>query len=291
MSIGWCSSGPRAPFMASSAGSRPPAPGRPTGRLAAAPRCGHRPTSSARPAPRTPLRAWPATSSPTPCARAWWKPSATTPSGTPSGCPPARPSSCRSGARAATSAIPGRGASAAPTGRWSRRERRSYNRGMSEFIVGLTGGVASGKSEVQRRFEALGVFVADADVAARNAVAKGSDGLREAVEAFGAGVLDAGGELDRAAMRRRIFQDAEAKRQLEAIIHPRVRIELYEACRAAPTPYAMAAIPLLAESGGRAAYPWLDRIVVVDADPEVQLSRLRARDGIGEELASRMLAS
>ncbi len=68
-------------------------------------------------------------------------------------------------------------------GFWSRRRRRSYNRGMSEFIVGLTGGVASGKSEVQRRFEALGVFVADADVAARNAVAKGSDGLREVVEA------------------------------------------------------------------------------------------------------------
>ncbi len=176
-------------------------------------------------------------------------------------------------------------------GFWSRRRRRSYNRGMSEFIVGLTGGVASGKSEVQRRFEALGVFVADADVAARNAVAKGSDGLREVVEAFGAGVLHASGELDRAAMRRRIFQDAEAKRRLEAIIHPRVRVELYEACRAAPTPYAMAAIPLLAESGSRAAYPWLDRILVVDADPEVQLSRLRARDDIGEELASRMLAA
>lgn len=161
---------------------------------------------------------------------------------------------------------------------------------MSEFIVGLTGGVASGKSEVQRRFEALGVYVADADAAARDAVAKGSDGLREVVEAFGAGVLHAGGELDRAAMRRRIFEDADAKRRLEAIVHPRVRTDLYQSCLAAPTPYAMAAIPLLAEGGGKTAYPWLARILVVDADPATQLSRLLARDGIDAALAERMLA-
>jgi dephospho-CoA kinase len=161
---------------------------------------------------------------------------------------------------------------------------------MSEFIVGLTGGVASGKSEVQRRFEALGVYVADADAAAREAVAKGSDGLREVVEAFGAGVLDAGGELDRAAMRRRIFEDADARRTLEGIIHPRVRTDLYQSCLAASTPYAMAAIPLLAEGGGKAAYPWLARILVVDTDPATQLARLLARDGIDAKLAARMLA-
>jgi dephospho-CoA kinase len=161
---------------------------------------------------------------------------------------------------------------------------------MSEFIVGLTGGVASGKSEVQRRFEALGVYVADADAAAREAVAKGSDGLREVVDAFGAGVLDAAGELDRAAMRRRIFEDAHARRTLEGIIHPRVRADLYQSCLAAATPYAMAAIPLLAEGGGKAAYPWLARILVVDADPATQLARLLARDGIDAALAARMLA-
>jgi len=162
---------------------------------------------------------------------------------------------------------------------------------MSHFIIGLTGGVASGKSEVQRRFEALGVYVADADVAARNAVAKDSEGLGEVVDAFGADVLDEEGSLDRAAMRRRIFKDTEAKRRLEEIIHPRVRIALYEACLAASTPYAMAAIPLLAESGGRATYPSLARILVVDADPGVQLSRLLARDDIDQDLAARMLAS
>lgn len=161
---------------------------------------------------------------------------------------------------------------------------------MSEFIVGLTGGVASGKSEVQRRFEALGVYVADADAAAREAVAKGSDGLREVVEAFGAEVLDAGGELDRAAMRRRIFEDADAKRTLEGIIHPRVRRDLYQSCLASSTPYAMAAIPLLAEGGGKATYPWIARILVVDAAPATQLSRLLARDGIDATLAARMLA-
>lgn len=162
---------------------------------------------------------------------------------------------------------------------------------MSDFIVGLTGGVASGKSEVQRRFQALGVYVADADVAAREAVAKDSEGLQEVVAAFGSEVLDAGGELDRAAMRRRIFEDPEAKRTLEGIIHPRVRIDLYEACSAASTPYAMAAIPLLAESGGRATYPWLHRILVVDTEPGTQLARLLARDDIGEELAASMLAA
>ena len=95
--------------------------------------------------------------------------------------------------------------------------------------------MASGKSEVQRRFEALGVYVADADAAAREAVAQGSEGLKEVVEAFGKEVLDASGGLDRAAMRRRIFEDADARRRLEAIIHPRVRTELYQSCLAAST--------------------------------------------------------
>src|SRR5690606_12607373 len=98
-----------------------------------------------------------------------------------------------------------------------------HNPAMSDFIIGLTGGVASGKSAVTARFEARGVSVADADVAAREAVAVGSEGLAEVVAAFGAGVLAADGALDRAAMRRRIFDDDGARLRLEAIIHPRVR--------------------------------------------------------------------
>jgi len=162
---------------------------------------------------------------------------------------------------------------------------------MSGFIIGVTGGVASGKSEVTRRFGALGVFVADADVAARIAVAAGSDGLAEVVASFGADVLAPDGSLDRAAMRRHVFGDDVARRRLEAIIHPRVRSALREACESAPGPYAIAAIPLLAEGGGREAYPWLSRILVVDVPVDVQRARVMARDRVDAELAQRMIAA
>ncbi|KGM53849.1 dephospho-CoA kinase [Lysobacter daejeonensis GH1-9] len=162
---------------------------------------------------------------------------------------------------------------------------------MSDYIVAVTGGIASGKSEVTRRFEALGVAVADADVAARDAVARGSAGLAEVVAAFGSGVLAADGTLDRAAMRQRVFGDEAARRQLEAIIHPRVRAQLRAMCAAAPGPYAIAAIPLLAEGGGRESYPWADRILVVDVPAEVQQSRLMQRDGADAALAQRMIAA
>lgn len=162
---------------------------------------------------------------------------------------------------------------------------------MSEFIVGVTGGVAAGKSAVTRRFEALGVSVADADLVARAVVEPGSDGLAAVVAAFGADVLADDGHLDRAAMRQRVFADADARRQLEAIIHPRVREQLQAQCAAAPGAYAIAAIPLLAEGGGRAAYPWLDRIVLVDVPVAIQRERLMRRDGIEETLAERMIAA
>ncbi|MGQ4660192.1 dephospho-CoA kinase [Lysobacter sp. F6437] len=162
---------------------------------------------------------------------------------------------------------------------------------MSEYIIGVTGGVASGKSEVTRRFETLGVVVADADVAAREAVAAGSDGLAEVVRVFGPEALAGDGTLDRAAMRRRVFADAAARAQLEAIIHPQVRARLRSLCAAADGPYAMAAIPLLAEGGGRVAYPWLDRILVVDVPEAVQRERLMRRDGVDEALAGSMVAA
>ena len=162
---------------------------------------------------------------------------------------------------------------------------------MAGYCVGLTGGVASGKSALARAFEALGITVADADLAARDAVAVGSEGLAEVVAAFGDDVLAPDGGLDRAAMRRRVFGDDAARRRLEAIVHPRVREALRARCMAAPGPYAMAAIPLLAEVGGRQAYPWLQRIVVVDVPVEVQRARLRQRDGIDEALVEKMIAA
>jgi dephospho-CoA kinase len=169
---------------------------------------------------------------------------------------------------------------------------------MSDFVVGLTGGVASGKSALAREFAALGVVVADADVAARAALAPGSGGLAEVVESFGPGVLAADGSLDRAAMRRRVFADDGARARLEAIVHPRVRAALRAACAAAAGAYAIAMIPLLAEACAqpaagcwRTAYPWLDRVLVVDTPEAVQLGRLLRRDGVDEALARRMIAA
>ena len=162
---------------------------------------------------------------------------------------------------------------------------------MSEYIIGVTGGVASGKSEVTRRFEALGVAVADADLAAREAVAAGSPGLAEVVSTFGPGVLTTAGELDRTAMRQRVFEDPAARQRLEAIIHPRVRAWLRQECEAALGPYAIAAIPLLTEGGGRDAYPWIDRILVVNVPVAVQIERLMRRDDVDRTLAEAMLAA
>jgi len=161
---------------------------------------------------------------------------------------------------------------------------------MSHFVVGLTGGIASGKTAVAQCFESLGIVVADADQAARDAVAIGSEGLADVIDMFGAGVLAADGSLDRPAMRRRVFADPDARTRLEAIIHPRVRELLHAACANAMSPYAIAAVPLLAEGGGRKAYPWLQRILVVDVAEPVQLQRLLQRDGIDEALARRMIA-
>lgn len=162
---------------------------------------------------------------------------------------------------------------------------------MSRFVIGLTGGVAAGKSEVSRRFEALGVTVADADVAARAVVASGSEGLQRIVAHFGEGVLLADGQLNRPALRERIFASPQERQALEAITHPAIRQMLRGICEAAPGPYAIAAIPLLTEAGGRAQYPWLNRILVVDAPVAVQHARLMLRDGVTAELADRMIAA
>jgi dephospho-CoA kinase len=159
------------------------------------------------------------------------------------------------------------------------------------YVIGLTGGIASGKSEVARRFQALGVQVIDADVAARDVVAVDSEALAEVVAAFGPGILDVAGALDRAAMRRLVFDDSDARKRLEAIVHPRVRAILEAGCASASGDYVIAAIPLLAEGGGRAHYPWLDRILVVDVPPGIQLTRLLQRDGIDAALAQRMVAA
>lgn len=156
------------------------------------------------------------------------------------------------------------------------------------LVIALTGGVAAGKTAVTRRFEALGVHVHDADVAAREVIEPGTPGLAEVVTAFGTTALDDSGRLDRAAMRQRVFADPAARRTLEAIIHPRVRQWLHERALAERGPYCLLAIPLLAENIEH--YRWVDRVLLVDVPESVQTARLVARDGIDETLARRMLA-
>ena len=160
---------------------------------------------------------------------------------------------------------------------------------MARFRVGLTGGIASGKSAADAAFAGLGVAVVDADVIARELVELGQPALAEIVQHFGADVLDAAGHLDRPALRRRIFANPGDKTALEAILHPRIREELEVRTSAAPGDIAIASIPLLAEGGGRSAYPWLDRILVVDVAAETQAQRLMQRDGIDAPLAMRMI--
>ncbi|MBD8880551.1 dephospho-CoA kinase [Rhodanobacter sp. 7MK24] len=159
---------------------------------------------------------------------------------------------------------------------------------MSSDVIALTGGIAAGKSAVTQRFIALGVPVHDADVAAREVVAPGSEGLATVVAAFGDTALDAEGRLDRPAMRRRVFADPAARETLEAIVHPRVRQWLRERALADTAPYCLLAIPLLVENLDH--YRWIDRVLLVDAPVELQLARLVSRDGIDEALARRMLA-
>lgn len=159
-------------------------------------------------------------------------------------------------------------------------------------FIGLTGGVASGKSTVARAFEALHPgAVVDADVAARAVVEPGSEGLASVVSHFGPEVLDPDGRLDRTALRARVFADMAARKALEGLLHPRIRAWMGERAAASPGPYVVLDIPLLAEGGGRAAWPMLDRILVVDVPAAVQRARLMARDGVDAALAERMIAA
>lgn len=162
---------------------------------------------------------------------------------------------------------------------------------MSSYIVGLTGGIASGKTEVGRRFESHGIVVADADVVAREVVAVGSPALARIAQAFGETVLQPDGQLDRARLRELIFASADARRTLEAITHPAIRERLREQCESAASPYAIAAIPLLTEAGGRDQYPWLRRILSIDTPVEMQRTRLILRDDVSVDLADRMIAA
>lgn len=145
--------------------------------------------------------------------------------------------------------------------------------------IGLTGGVASGKSTVADFFAALGVEIVDTDVIARELVVPGSPALAGIVDAFGPGVLDETGALDRRKLRRIVFADDAKRRRLEAILHPRIREAALARAAASAAPYVMLAVPLLFETGFDRL---VDRTLVVDCPEAIQIARLVARDGVGE---------
>ena len=146
---------------------------------------------------------------------------------------------------------------------------------MPALVVGLTGGVASGKSTVSDRFAKLGVPVLDADIAAREVVEPGSGGLRRLVECFGERILQADGRLDRRKLRDIVFGDARARRRLERILHPLIEQRLQRQLAAVTGPYAILVVPLLV---GSELLRLVDRVLVVDAPVTLQRQRLIERD-------------
>lgn len=155
--------------------------------------------------------------------------------------------------------------------------------------VGLTGGIASGKTAVSDALRARGAVVIDADVLAREVVEPGTPGLAAVVDRFGRQVLTGDGRLDREALGRIVFADEAARRDLEAIIHPAVRARA-RALEAAADPAAVVVhvIPLLVETGQHDDF---DVLVVVDVDPERQLERLQERNGLDRAAATSRLAA
>ncbi len=156
------------------------------------------------------------------------------------------------------------------------------------FWIGLTGGIASGKSAVATEFAALGVPVIDADLLARAVVQPGQPALQAIVTRFGPDMLDRNGQLDRPLMRERIFNSAADKQALEAILHPAIRLAQLQRSHAAGGAYQIHVMPLLVETGSESLY---DRILVVDCPVELQRERLLRRDDISPALAEQMLAA
>lgn len=147
----------------------------------------------------------------------------------------------------------------------------------ARLVVGLTGGIGSGKSAVTAEFERLGVPVVDADLVAREVVMPGSPGLREVVAAFGTDVLGADGMLDRKQLRLRVFDDDTQRKRLEAILHPKIRDRIRHKLEAITTPYCILCVPLLVERQG---YENVDRILVIDCSEQLQITRVMARDDL-----------
>jgi dephospho-CoA kinase len=157
------------------------------------------------------------------------------------------------------------------------------------YVIGLTGGIGSGKSAAADLFAERGAAVVDADVIAHELTAPGGAALARIRETFGNEAIAPNGALDRDAMRRRVFADATAKARLEAILHPMIRDEVERRCAAAQAPYVVLVVPLLIESGGYRKR--VQRIAVVDCPEETQVERVIARSGLSRAEALDIIAA
>ncbi|OGI67667.1 MAG: dephospho-CoA kinase [Candidatus Muproteobacteria bacterium RBG_16_60_9] len=159
---------------------------------------------------------------------------------------------------------------------------------MPMLRIGLTGGIGSGKSTVAELFTRRGVPVIDTDVIARQIVTPGQPALAEIAREFGSDLLDASGQLDRARMRRRVFDDPTARRRLEAILHPRIRAAVRDQIAALKAPYCLIVIPLLVETGFNEV---IDRVLVVDVDEVHQQERTSRRDIVPTNEVQKIMAT
>ena len=158
------------------------------------------------------------------------------------------------------------------------------------FVVGLTGGIGSGKSTVAHLFAELGVVVVDTDEIAHELTGPGGAAMPDITAAFGQSIVLVNGALDRGAMRRQIFSDPSAKSRLEAILHPMIRQTSMLRCQSAKnTPYVILVVPLLIESGAYGQQ--VNRILVVDCEVETQIARVMARNGFSRSEIAAILAT
>ena len=156
------------------------------------------------------------------------------------------------------------------------------------FTVVMTGGIASGKTSASNLFASHGVPILDTDLAARTVVEPGQPALNEIKMTFGNDVITASGELDRAALREIIFEHPEKRRELEAILHPKIRAHINALKDQLDAPYCIIVVPLFLESGrGYAA----DRLLVIDVPTDLQRERLAKRDNTGLEQIEQILKS
>ena len=156
------------------------------------------------------------------------------------------------------------------------------------FVVGITGGIGSGKSAVTAHLENLGIDVVDADLAARVVVEPGQPALAAIAEHFGTHILQQDGHLDRAALRKIVFEDPQARTWLESVTHPAIRQEIESQLQSATSPYVVLSSPLLLEAK---QHSFVNHVVVVDVTEELQVARTTVRDSNSVELVQKIMAA